>query len=336
MRMDEAALLRVTAWLSGQNVAFQGPAKTTLIAGGRSNLTYRLEDAAGRTFVLRRPPVGPAVPRAHDVEREFFVLSCLQGSSVPVPGLFGVCADPSVIGAPFFVMEHIDGVVLTTDDDGAAFPVAAREAAVAGLIDSLAAIHELDVDAIGLGQLGQRENYLPRQLARWHRQFNAVSDRSLPIIDEVWKRLGATAPQQRYTGLVHGDYRFGNLLVGQDGQARAVLDWELCALGDTLADLGWLTALWREAGEPELSPSPTGHCGYPARSSVVDQYAARTGRDVSDIGWYQAFALWRLACIGEGIYARYRDGAMGDVEFDVAAQHDHVVDLAEAAAQALR
>nr|BFE55608.1 phosphotransferase family protein [Dactylosporangium thailandense] len=333
--MHEAEVLRATRWISGHGIPLDGPARATLIAGGRSNLTYRIEDTAGRAYVLRRPPTRSAQPRAHDVEREYSVLSCLQGSAVPVPELFGLCSDPSVLGAPFYVMEYVDGVVLTNDDDGAAYPVGSRAAATTSLVDALAAIHELDVDAVGLGQLGRREDYLPRQLARWHRQFHAVSERSLPVIDEVWTRLGATTPPQRYTGLVHGDFRFGNLLVGEDGRARAVLDWELCALGDTLADLGWLTALWREPGEPEVSPSPTGHPGYPTRDSVIDQYGARTGRDVSDIGWYQAFALWRLACIGEGIYARYRDGAMGDTEFDVAAQRDHVVDLAEAAARAL-
>ena len=333
--MTEPELLRAARWLSEQGIPFDGPARAVLIAGGRSNLTYRIEDAAGRTYVLRRPPAGSGQPQAHDVEREFSILSCLQGSRVPVPELFGLCMDPSVVGAPFFVMEYVEGVVLTTDDDGAAYPVVARATAAASLVDALVAIHDLDVEAIGLDQIGRRENYLPRQLARWHRQFHAVSDRSLPIIDEVWSRLGATTPPQRYTGLVHGDFRFGNLLMGQDGRARAVLDWELCALGDTLADLGWLTALWREPGEPEVSPSPTGHPGYPTRRDVIAQYEARTGRDVSDVGWYQAFALWRLACIGEGIYARYRDGAMGDTEFDVAAQRDHVVDLAEAAARAL-
>ncbi|MFI5953913.1 phosphotransferase family protein [Cryptosporangium sp. NPDC051539] len=333
--MRDAELLRATQWLSAQGVPFQGPAQATLVAGGRSNLTYRIVDSAGRAYVLRRPPGGSALPEAHDVEREFSVLSGLQGSQVPVPELWGLCTDRSVIGVPFVVMSFVEGVVLTTDDDGAAYPVTARAAAAENLVDSLAAIHELDVDAIGLGGLGRRADYLPRQLARWHRQFHSVSDRSLPIIDEVWARLGATTPPQRYTGLVHGDYRFGNLLIGPDGRTRAVLDWELCALGDTLADLGWLTALWREAGEPEVSPSPTGHPGYPTRDAVIARYQARTGRDVSDIGWYQAFALWRLACIGEGIYVRYRDGAMGDAEFDVAAQREHVAELAEAAAHAL-
>ncbi|GAB7004789.1 phosphotransferase family protein [Nocardioides sp. AN3] len=333
--MHDAEVLRASDWMLEHGIKFDEPGKVALIAGGRSNLTYRIEDANGRTYVLRRPPAGSAHPGAHNVEREFSILSSLQGSDVPVPELFGLCVDPEVIGAPFFVMEHVDGVVLATDDDGAAYPVTSRAAAAASLVDALAAIHELDVDAIGLGQLGKREDYLPRQLARWHRQFHSVSDRSLPIIDEVWTRLSATAPPQRYTGLVHGDFRFGNLLVGQDGRARAVLDWELCALGDTLADLGWMTALWRDPGEPEVSPSPTGHRGYPTRDAVVAHYSARTGRDVSDIGWYQAFALWRLACIGEGIYVRYRDGAMGDADFDVAAQREHVVELAEAAAVAL-
>ncbi|TSD40345.1 phosphotransferase family protein [Rhodococcus sp. KBS0724] len=333
--MHDAELLRASRWLSEQEIPFHGPARAALIGDGRSNLTYRVEDTTGRAYILRRPPAGSALPQAHDVEREFSVLTSLQGSQVPVPELFGLCTDPSVIGAPFYVMEYVAGTVLTTNDDGASYPVSARAAAAESLVDSLGAIHELDVDAIGLGRLGRREDYLPRQLARWRRQFHSVSDRPLPIIDEVWSRLSATTPPQRYTGLVHGDFRFGNLLLGEDGRTHAVLDWELCALGDTLSDLGWLTALWREAGEPEVSTSPTGHPGYPTRNEVIALYEARTGRDVSDIEWYQAFALWRLACIGEGIYVRYRDGAMGASEFDVVAQRDHVVDLAEAAARRL-
>lgn len=329
-------MLRVARWLADNDVPVDGPLQVTLLAGGRSNLTYRVDDAAGRSYVLRRPPGGAAQSAAHDVAREHSVLERLQGTPVPVPRLWGLCEDLSVVGAPFLVMEHVEGVVLATDADGAAYPMDRRSRAATGLIDALGAIHQLDVDAIGLGDLGRREDYLPRQLARWHRQFHAVTDRSLPIVDEVWTRLGATAPPQRYTGLVHGDFRFGNVLVGVNGNALAVLDWELCALGDTLADLGWLTALWHEEGEPEISVSPTGHPGYPTRSEIIDRYRIHTGRDVSDIGWYQAFALWRLACIGEGIYARYRDGAMGDDGFDLAAQRHHVVELAEAAARALR
>lgn len=334
--MHDTEVRRAADWITSQGIPLEGSVQATLIAGGRSNLTYRIEDVTGRAYALRRPPWGPAEGRAHDVEREYAILSCLQGTAVPVPKLFGLCSEATVLGVPFFVMEFVEGAVLATDADGATYPVEARGPAAASLVDTLAAIHELDVDAIGLGQLGRREDYLSRQLARWIRQFQAVTDRTLPVIDEVWSRLGAAIPPQRYTGLVHGDFRFGNIIVWGDGQTRAVLDWELSALGDTLADLGWLTALWREAGEPEVSPSPTGHPGYPTRDSVIEQYRIRTRRDVSDIAWYQAFALWRLACIGEGIYARYRDGAMGEHEFDVSAQRDHVVDLAEAAARALR
>jgi aminoglycoside phosphotransferase (APT) family kinase protein len=333
MRDDELGRLR--GWLAEQGVPFDGPGSATLLAGGRSHLTYRLEDAAGRAYVLRRPPQGHAESGAHDVGREHGILAGLQGTAVPVPELFGLCQDPAVLGAPFYVMSHVEGVVLSSVEDGAAYPLGARAAATAGLVDALGAIHELDVDAVGLGGLGRREDYLQRQLARWRRQFHAVTDRELPIIDELADRLAAAAPPQRYTGLVHGDFRFGNLLLGPDGTVRAVIDWELCALGDSLADLGWLTALWHDEGQPALTPAPTGHPGFPTRSAVIAQYEARTGRDVSDIGWYQAFALWRLACIGEGIYARYRKGAMDDASFDVDAQREHVVELAEAAARVL-
>ena len=325
---------RITVWLEQAGASVRRPLSTRLIAGGLSNLTYALTDAAGSRWVLRRPPHS-ALPSAHNVAREATIMATLAGSRVPVPRIVGVCTDLDVVGAAFFVMDFVDGSVVATDSDGAGLPVAARAAASADLIDVLAAVHDVDVDAVGLGDLGPRADYLPRQLRRWQKQFIASTRREVPLIDEVHGHLVAHQPPQRRTGLVHGDFRMGNVLVDPQGSVRAVLDWELAALGDTMADLGWLLATWREDGEPELYPSPSGHTGFLTRAEMASRYAAATGADVSDLPYYVAFSLWRLACIHEGIYARYSSGAMGtDHDVDVEGEAAKVIVLAEAAREA--
>jgi aminoglycoside phosphotransferase (APT) family kinase protein len=326
----------LTRWCDDNGIDVTPPVTATLIAGGRSNLTYRLHDSRGRDYVLRRPPLGSVLPSAHDMAREARIIGALEATGVPVPRNHGYCADPSVIGAPFYVMNFVAGRVVATDDEGTTLPRAARVTASEQMIDVLASIHLLDVDEIGLGRLSRgREDYVCRQLRRWHRQFHSSTDRHLPLVDEVHRALSAGVPPQRYTGLVHGDYRPGNVLLAADGSVEAVLDWELATLGDTMADLGWLLATWREDGEPEVYQSPTGHAGFLTRAELIRRYQQTTGRDVSDMPFYIAFSLWRLACIYEGIYARYRSGVMGDESVDVEEQGRIVVRLAEAAGQIL-
>jgi aminoglycoside phosphotransferase (APT) family kinase protein len=327
-------LERITAWLERAGAQVRGPLTMRLIAGGLSNLTYAVSDAAGSRWVLRRPPHS-ALPSAHNVAREARIMAALAGTDVPVPRVVGVDTDGDVLGAPFFVMDFVDGSGVATHDEGQHVAEPARTAASADLIDVLAAVHAVDVDAVGLGDLGPRADYLQRQLRRWLRQFASSTERDVPLIDEVHATLAAHVPPQRRTGLVHGDYRMGNVLLGPEGSVRAVLDWELAALGDTLADVGWLLATWRDVGEPELYPSPSGHPGYLGRAEMASRYASSTGADVSDLPWYVSFSLWRLACIHEGIYARYRSGAMGtDHTVDVEGEAQKVLVLAEAARQA--
>jgi aminoglycoside phosphotransferase (APT) family kinase protein len=330
---------RLPGWFAAHGVPFAGTPQLTLIAGGRSNLTFRVADEVGHDYVLRRPPMGPLLVSAHDVVREHRIISALAGSGVPVPRSYGACDDPAVFGdAPFYLMELVPGVVLNNEPDGARYPPAARGVASRDLVEVMAAIHRVDVDAVGLGSLGKRENYCARQLRRWMRQFTDSSGavgRDIPLVRTVHDALAATIPAQRWTGLVHGDFRPGNTLLGPDGRVNAVLDWELATLGDTLADLGWLLATWRQPGEPEVFESPTALPGWWTRDQLLEHYASVTGRDVAAAPWYRAFALWRLTCISEGIHARYAAGSMGDEDFDVAAQSDRVVALAEAAAEAL-
>ncbi|HEY4098321.1 MAG TPA: phosphotransferase family protein [Baekduia sp.] len=331
---------RVAAWLSANVDVLQPPYTFELLTGGRSNLTFRGIDGTGRTFVLRRPPLGHTLRTAHDMGREHRILEALHGSGVPVPETYGLCDDPDVIGAPFYVMELVEGPVLRTPEDvTAAFAEDQRAELATSLIDVLAAIHGQDPDAVGLGQLGRKDGYLERQLKRWKRQYDEVRSRDLPAIEEVHRRLVAARPEQQRPGIVHGDYRMENVIYGTEPQVRAVLDWELCTLGDPLADLGGLLVWWVEAGEDGghvLGRTPTVLPGFPNRAAIVERYAQRTGFDVSGIDYYEAFALWRLACIAEGVYARYRDGAMGDdIDVPIEMLGDQVLMLADRALQSI-
>ena len=317
------------------------PLTFDLIAGDHSNLTYRVEDAAGGAWVLRRPPLGQVLATAHDMGREHAVISALGPTTVPVPAALGLCTDEAVNGAPFYVMEFVAGEVVRDAGMARRLPPEQRLTAGHSIVDVLAQIHAVDVDAIGLADLGRREGYIARQLKRWHGQWEKSKTRDLALVDEVHAGLLAAIPEQGPSGIVHGDYRLDNCLVGADGQVVAVLDWEICTLGDPLADAGLLMVYWSEPSDEHQIPanSPTGVGGFPSRAEMLERYAEKSGRDVSRIDYYMAFGYWKLACIVEGVYARYVGGAMGNRgagtggEFDVFAQQ--VDALAQAAAGAL-
>jgi aminoglycoside phosphotransferase (APT) family kinase protein len=307
---------RVDDWLTRNVDGVERPFRYSLIAGGRSNLTFEVTDAAGLRFVLRRPPLGNVLQSAHDMGREHRIISALAPTRVPVPQPLGYCDDPDVNGAPFYVMEFVEGTVFgDAADVGPEFAEAERVTLAHSLVDVLAELGSVDPDEVGLGDLGRREGYVERQLRRWMRQFDQSATREIPAVAEVHKILSRHVPPQQWTGIVHGDYRIGNLMVGPDGALRAVLDWELCTLGDPFADFGWLVADWTQQGEPTtyLRGAPVSALpGFPSRSALIERYVERTGADVSRLDFYVAFALWRLACIAEGVYARYRAGVMGD------------------------
>jgi aminoglycoside phosphotransferase (APT) family kinase protein len=323
-------------WCADAAVPLDGEPVATPIAGGRSNLTYMIRDESGVRYVLRRPPRGVLLASAHDMGREYRILTALAGTDVPLPRTWGLCVDPTVLGAPFYVMDIVPGTVLAEREDGIAYPGPARPIASRQLVEVLSRIHRLDLEAVGLAELSRKHGYAERQLRRWRTQLDASRTRDLPLLDVVHRDLESSIPEQRAIGLVHGDYRFGNVLVSPTGQVQGVLDWELATLGDTLADLGWMLASWAEPGEYEVLGTPTTAGGFLTRGEVLDVYSDLTGQDVSGIAWYQAFALWRLACIGEGIYRRYSTGAMEDDGFDVAAQGERVIAIAEAAHELMR
>jgi aminoglycoside phosphotransferase (APT) family kinase protein len=302
----------VGRWLEA-SVGARPPLSYELIAGGESNYTFRVTDVAARRFVLRRPPEGELQATAHDVLREARIMHDLAGTAVPVPGVLGRCDDPEVTGAPFFVMGYVDGLVLrTVDEMAAAFPVERRGDACRRLLDTLAAIHAVDLDATGLADLGKRDGYLERQLRRWRTQWEGAGSPHAPAMAELHDELVASLPATAAAPgtLVHGDFRFDNAVVGPDGQVRAVLDWELSTLGDPLADLAITLVAWSGPGEAMTFgvEGPTSAPGCLSLEEAVDHYAAVSGRDVSESAWYLAWADWRVACILSGVYARNTEG----------------------------
>lgn len=329
----------VSAWLEDTISGARGPFQFDLIAGGRSNLTYLVTDAGGAQFVLRRPPLGHVLATAHDMAREYRIIESVGSTNVPVPRALGLCRDESVNGAPFYVMSYVDGVVLDSADKAAYLDLSLRHSASMHLIDVLADLHAVDIDAVGLGDLARRDGYVERQLKRWSMQWENSKTRELPAIDEVLRRLAQRVPLQQGVVIAHGDYRFGNCLtdVGT-GRVAAVLDWELCTLGDPLADLGYLGVYWSDGPSSALranDPTPAG--GFATYRNLVDRYALRTGRDVSGVDYYVAFSCWRLAVISEGVYARYLHGAMGDQSgIDFSAMKLGPEGLAERALDAVR
>ena len=304
---------RVTRWLVENVDGALAPFQFDLIVGGRSNLTFLVRGSDGQRFVLRRPPMGHVLPTAHDMAREHRIVTAVGRTPVPVPRTLGLCTDEAVNGAPFYVMEYVDGVVLDSPARAEVLTPDQRRLAAEHLIDVLADLHAADVDQIGLGDLARRDGYVERQLSRWSKQWERSRTRDVPAVEEVAARLAAAVPEQQGVAIAHGDFRFGNCIVDVErAEVVAVLDWELCTLGDPLADVGYLGVYWGVPGGEGRHNDPTGAPGFPTYAEVVERYAARTGRDVSQIGYYRAFSAWRLAVISEGVYARYLHGAMGD------------------------
>ena len=294
------------------------PLRATLVAGGRSNLTYRV-DGGTRPFVLRRPPLGHVLATAHDMGREHTVISALAGSAVPVPEALAHCADDSVLGAPFYVMGFVEGRVLRQagDLDGLA-PDAVRGLGVA-LVDVLADLHLLDVAAHGLAGFGRPDGYLERQVRRWAQQLEASRNRDVAGIDALRDRLAAAVPASPAATVLHGDYRLDNVVVTADEQPRvaAVLDWEMATLGDPLADLGLLVVYRNRPATPgdpvsDAMAAP----GFPDAAGLVAHYARRTGTDVSDLSWYAALGYFKLAVVLEGIHYRFVHGQTVGAGFD--------------------
>ena len=309
--IDEAG---IASWFATQIPGAVPPLRYELIAGGHSNLTFKVLDEIDNVYVLRRPPLGQVLATAHDMEREHRVVSAVGQTAVPVPATLGVCEDVEVNGAPFYVMAYVDGAVLHSDLEAASLTEKDRMSLSREVVEVLAELHSVEPDAIGLGDLAKREEYLSRQLRRWSRQWEQSKTRELDTMEEVQRLLEQQMPPQIESTIVHGDYRLGNMLV-DSGHLRAVLDRVLCTLGDPLADGGYLLNNWVDPDEtPAGSSAPTLAGGFATRDQLLEWYERASGRDISQVGYYRAFSYWRLAAIVEGVLNRYLQGAMGNQE----------------------
>jgi aminoglycoside phosphotransferase (APT) family kinase protein len=296
------------------------PLSASLISGGKSNLTYSITDDE-HTWVLRRPPLGHVVATAHDMGREYRVIAALDGSDVPVPRVFAQCTDDELLGAPFYVMERVDGLVLRSLEEISTLSEADARRCSHALVDVLAALHSVDYRAVGLEGFGKPDGFLARNVARWGKQWEANKTRDLPVIDELGRRIDGALPESGPPTIIHGDYRLDNTMLAPDDPGRivAVLDWEMSTLGDPLTDLALLLVYWGEGATKAAIASTRGVAtvpGFISAQEVIERYAEKSGRSVEHLDFYVVFALYKLAVILEGINARFQMGKTVGEGFD--------------------
>lgn len=304
----------VEAWIKENIKSLSPPFEWTKLEGGHSNLTYQLNDSQGRQAVIRRPPQGKLLPKAHDMSREWSLISALGPTPVPVPEAMGFCEDPDVTGAWFYVMSLIDGHVLYNAEDTRRWvPEENRIKLAWSFMDVLSALHAIDPDEVGLGNLGKKENYIGRQLKTWYRSWTSSVEPAQfddPRAHELQKFLLDNIPEQGPARVVHGDYGLHNCLVKSDGSIAAVVDWEISTLGDPLADLAYSLNQWHDPtdAQPIGPEAPISPPGFPSRTELAKRYSEQTGRDLSKLDYYIGFSRWKSAAITHGVYARYRQG----------------------------
>jgi aminoglycoside phosphotransferase (APT) family kinase protein len=300
-------LTRFAAWFDGACPGeIGGPLRGQLIAGGRSNLTYEVTDGT-KSWVVRRPPLGHVLATAHDMGREYQVITALRDTDVPVAPANALCSDPDVIGAPFYVMARVDGIAYRTAEQIAPLGPVRIHAIAERMIDTLARLHAVDPGAVGLEKFGRPEGFLARQVRRWKKQLDASRSRPIAGIDELHALLAADPPDGGDATIVHGDYRLDNILVNADDQLAAVVDWEMATLADPLTDVG-LLIVYQRMDRLDEGPMASDAPGYPSEEAVLARYSSRSGRDLSGLGFYIALASFKLAVILEGIHFRYVHG----------------------------
>ena len=305
----------LAGWLDAEHPGLRaGELTGEVIAGGKSNLTYRVTDETS-TWAVRRPPLGHVLPTAHDMAREFRVISALSATDVPVAPAVALCTDPAVLGVTFYLMGFVDGVVLDTAELVDAVPIASATRLGEELADSLAALHAVDPARIGLSDFGRPEGYLARQVVRWHKQWLASQTRPLPIEARVVDLLTTRRPESPASAIVHGDYRLTNVIYDRGlRRIEAIVDWEMATLGDPLTDVGLLCVYHQLAGESgAIVPRMTSEAGFLTPGELTQRYARTSGRDISGLPWYIGFGYFKLAVIAEGIAARHQQGkTVGD------------------------
>ena len=310
-------LAAVAAWLDAARPGLRSGALTgSVIAGGMSNLTYRVGDGS-TTWALRRPPLGHVLSTAHDMAREFRVISALHGTGVPVAEPVVLCEDDTVTGAPFYLMGFVDGVVLDKPDVVAALTPDDARRSCELLMRTLLSLHDVDPSSVGLDGFGRPDGYLARQVARWTTQWEASQTEPREGVEDLVRRLAAEVPEQSAPGIVHGDYRLTNVIFSRDiASIAAVVDWEMATVGDPRADLGYLLSFWPEPGESvPLAELVTTADGFPTRAEMVAAWEATTGRGAGDTRWFVALAVWKLAILLEASYHRWLAGMADDPFF---------------------
>ena len=313
----------VEAWIAANIPSLTPPFTWTRLPGGHSNLTYKIVALDGAEAVIRRPPMGELLPKAHDMGREWSLIKALGPTAVPVPAALGFCETPDVTGAWFYVMGVVNGRPLYNADDCLEWVAPENRVTLAhSFIDVLADLHSLDPDELGLGNLGKKENYVGRQLKTWYRSWMASIEPAQyddPRAHELQRYFLEHMPDQGPAKVVHGDYGLHNCLIGADGAVAAVVDWEISTLGDPLADLAYALNQWSEPGDPVLAGpgGPTSLPGFPSRAYLAERYAAKTGRDLTMLDFYVGFNRWKTAAIVHGVYARYMEGKKSAEGVDV-------------------
>ena len=332
---DAVSPERLGPWLAEHVPGARSELEVEQLAGGASNLTFRVRDGE-HDWVLRRPPLRGRLATAHDMGREHRVQDALGPTDVPVPRMVVHCADESVIGVPFYVMERLDGVVYDDVDAVAHLDEKQSHAAALELVDVLARLHAVEPEAVGLADFGKPAGYLQRQVTRWQAQWEKSKTVDMPVVDEVARRLERSLPAESAQGIVHGDYSFNNTMYRADDPAcmQAVLDWELSTLGDPLTDVGTLAVYWDEVGEIMWrSRAPQAHranAGFPDVETLLERYAATSGTDLARIDFYRAFATYKLAVIAQGGALRIGDAdpeRRDRVTQTVALLADHTLEL---------
>lgn len=310
-------------WLSKHGASLHAPLRASRIGVGQSNLILLIEDADARRWIARRPPLGVLLESAHDLHREWTILSALKGSTVPHPDVVGYIDDPHVCSAPVLVMEYVDGLVVDDMDKAAALAPAIRHRLGMQLIETLARLHDVSPETTGLQALASTRPYAARQLYRWSRQWSATRPPGHHAIDDLTPRLEVAAPTTEQRRLVHGDMHLKNVVASADGEVLAALDWELSTLGDPIADLGTLLAYWPQPGDERslIFQAPT-LTGFPRRDQLAAAYQDRTGRDLTSLPFWHTLALWKLAIITQGVLERVRAEPRNRAEGSPADQSD--------------
>ncbi len=297
----------------------------TVVGHGRSNITYRLDADGGRSWVLRRPPLSHVQKTAHDMGREFRIISALHPTGFPTPKTYALCNDESVLGAQFYIMEYVEGIIAVDAADTARrFDEKKRHAIGIELVDVLARLHAFKPDEIGLADFGKPQGYLERQVRRFAEQLENIRYRETPELDELAKRLKGAIPPERTAGIVHGDYRLDNAIINDEGHIIAVLDWEMCTLGDSLADLGLLRMYWGRATSAQMMIGSSGPVmalpGFPTWEEAAARYEEKSGVSLAALDFYTVLAFFKLGVILENMYKRFLGGGTVGAGFDMIGQ----------------